>query len=232
MNLFHKIIIYFGTIVILISLVLSFKLRKKKELPAYFKFFYWIPFIALLISLNGVIGIDFNNFTDLVFYIFQHLFFLSEFTITCLFFYIILGPKNKLVTLAFSVATIFFVILLFNNGLDKASFQVYAAPGLAIFVLCMYYYYRLFDHDEKPILNLFTTPTFWIVTGLFFFSAITLPLFAIQEYIFYKFGYRIATYVIAFVNIFGIIKHLFFIKAYRCAAKMQVEESKIIIDDV
>lgn len=233
MNDFHKIIVYIGTVVILVSFIYAFALRKKKELPGYFRFFYWIPFLALLASANSIIGIKYlSKSTSLIFFSLQGLLFLAEFSITCYIFYTIFSKKNKLAIIVFFIAMLFCGVLLFINGVDKVFFQLYTAPGLAIFILCMYYYYRLFDHDEKPILNLFKTPTFWIITGLFFYSALTFPLFAIYEYFVYKFGYKVGLYIVDAANVLVMVKHLFLIKAYRCAAKMEEAESKIIIDDV
>jgi len=127
------------------------------------------------------------------------------------------------VDIVFFIAILSFGLLLWANDLNRVLLQLHALPYFATFILCMYYYYKLFDDEEKPIVNLLKSPSFWIVTGLFFFSCITLPLFAILEYFYYKFGYRAAVYLLSFANLFIIIKHLFFIKAYRCAAKSNAE---------
>ena len=223
MSNFRLIVVFIGTAVLVVSFILAFMLRKKKGLPPYFKFFYWIPLAAILLSINTISTLYFRKFPVLLFTCSRHLFFLVDFSITCLFFQTIFSRKNKLVAIVFFIATISFGLLLWANDLNRPLLQLHALPYFAIFILCMYYYYQLFDDDEKPIVNLLKSPPFWIATGIFFSAVVHFPLFALHPYIYYKFGRMASDYAISFGNIFIIIKHLLFIKAYRCAAKSAVE---------
>jgi hypothetical protein len=223
MTNFKSIVIFIGTAVLVVSFVLAFKLRKKKGLPPYFKFFYWIPLAAILLSINTISSLYFKKFPNFVYYCFQHLFFLVDFSLTCLFFQTIFGRKNKLAAIVFFITITSFGLLLWVNDLNRVLLELHALLCFAIFILCMYYYYKLFDDDEKPIVNLLESPPFWIVTGLFFSAVVGFPLYALYPYLYYKVDYKISSYAISFANIFIIIKHLFFIKAYRCAAKSDVE---------
>jgi hypothetical protein len=76
MSNFRLIVVFIGTAVLVVSFILAFMLRKKKGLPPYFKFFYWIPLAAILLSLN-IISIYFQTIHQTLYIIvLQHLFFL------------------------------------------------------------------------------------------------------------------------------------------------------------
>ncbi len=214
---------FIGTFVLLISFILAFKLRKKNNLPVYFKFFYCVPLMAVLVTINGLIGVYFKKFTDPVFFTFQHFFYFLEFLITCLVFYKIFKQKRLFYIVVFSITITFLSLFLLNSEFNKVLLQLYAILSLAIFALCINYYYSLFEEDEKPVLDLLKSPSFWIVTGLFFFSAISLPLFAVQEYFSNRFGHILGNYILSSINLFVIVKHIFFIKACRCVGGMNVE---------
>lgn len=66
-------------------------------------------------------------------------------------------------------------------------------------------------------------PSFWVTTGIFFFAVVNFPLFAVLLYIFSKFGATVGYTVLAIINIIIIIKHLFFIKAYRVTGNLPDE---------
>lgn len=88
-------------------------------------------------------------------------FFLILITATLAFFYIdIFNPPSK-----FTIIQIADLIITFEL--------------LFLAFLCIVYYYELFT--KKPILNLFQKPSFWIVTGLFFYTIIIVPFFAITN---------------------------------------------------
>ncbi|MBK7885345.1 MAG: hypothetical protein IPJ81_17355 [Chitinophagaceae bacterium] len=80
----------------------------------------------------------------------------------------------------------------------------------------LYYYYKLLNNAE-PTLKLWTDPTFWIVTGLFLYATITLPIFALKDYLLFNFGIYAAYYSFAFTNVIVIVEYLLFIKAFRAA---------------
>jgi hypothetical protein len=222
MNNFNYVVISIGTAVLLVSFILAFMLRKKKGLPGYFKFFYWIPLIRLLISINSFLYLLFTAYGNTASSFFKNIFYLALFCFSSLFFYEIFKKKgiSRVIKITFLiiVAMIFFLLLI--NDFRYGLYNLYAVINFMIFIFCIYYFYNFFD--SKQTFNLLNDSTFWIVNGFFLYACIDLPLFAILYYV-VKINKNLGYNLLAVINIVIIIKHLFFIKAYRCAAKSGVE---------
>ncbi|MBK7885344.1 MAG: hypothetical protein IPJ81_17350 [Chitinophagaceae bacterium] len=213
-----KIIVVAGTVVLLIAFILAFKLRKRKDLPIYFSFFYWIPFNRLLISLNTFLGSIFKIVNQHNFIFFQNWLNLAEYLLVSLFFFKLFkkGNINILIKIIFIVILALIAFLFYINDLYSWLPELYSVYNFGIFIFCLYYYYKLIN-DAEPTLKLWADPTFWIVTGLFLYAAITLPLFALKDYLWANFGVLVAYITFVITNVIIIVEYLLFIKAFRAA---------------
>jgi hypothetical protein len=85
-------------------------------------------------------------------------------------------------------------------------------------VFCIYFYHKLFK--DLPTKNIKSEPSFWIVTGLFFYSCLSVPFYTLNEYMRSSFTRIVYTNIFSISNILIIIMHLFFIKAYICTIRL------------
>jgi hypothetical protein len=105
-------------------------------------------------------------------------------------------------------------ILLFT---DSVTYQVlenlYIIEDLFLLIPCVVYFVELFR--SPPILKLLDEPSFWVVTGLFFFVVFTLPVTLLSGYL-KKLSYELYVHFYAIVYLSYILLFLMICKAYLC----------------
>ncbi|MBS1509853.1 MAG: hypothetical protein JST86_03380 [Bacteroidetes bacterium] len=215
---FLKIEIYIGTIIILISFLFIIKVEKKYALPSHLRYFYFYALIALLRSAYTVINGIYLKLPPTVSIIVEDLLALFDFFFWGSFFSrLFIDRINKrVVRITFGVFLTILVTAIILNNLRTNNFKIIAVANLCFVVYCIIYYLDLFK--TNPNRNLKSDATFMIVSGLFFYSAVSLPLAPIIDYFknsntkFYPLSYAIA----GVVN-FGIITmYLLIIKGFSC----------------
>jgi hypothetical protein len=151
----------------------------------------------------------------------DHIFTLVELLVFADFFkkIIINEKKQKLIQLVTILFTIFFTcsfilgIEEFRDIKHTSINTVYTVEGIILIFFCSLYYHQLFS--ELPILKLTTEPSFWISTGLFFFTCCTLPYSLVENYL-------VRNYELVGINFFSIflifysLLFIMIIKAYLC----------------
>lgn len=218
--MFNNIVIWVGSIIIIISFILSIHISIKKDKPLYLKYFFFIPLIALLITINTITDKYFHIVDKEVFYIIQMLITFFDLLVWIHFFLQINNNKSD----AILIKTIFFVIYLLTsamfitNEFSKPNFQIICIFNIGKSILCIHYYYKLFQ--KPPIDNLNKNPAFWIINGLFFYSCISIPFFSFQNFFMNQLSEMLSLDFIIFSNILIIIMHLFFLKAFSCSIKV------------
>jgi len=144
----------------------------------------------------------------------QNILLIADFIFWGVFFFRLLRQKIKILQFLFILCLTITILLRFINGFDKAGFEIYAITNFGKALFCLFYYIELFK--TKPKLILKNEPAFWIVSGLFFYSCVSLPFYAIYEFIHARFPISISKNLFSLTNIAIILMHILFIKAYLC----------------
>lgn len=84
---------------------------------------------------------------------------------------------------------------------------------------CFVYYYELFQND--PVINLHQRPSFWIVTGIFFYAVISIPYYTLDSFVNNLHPRWRVTYLLFFCIPFA-INFIFLTKAFLCKKKLTI----------
>lgn len=214
MSILNNIITLIGSSVILI--VFIFSLLKFKNNKDYMRTFSFCILIALIVSINTICGRMLNLYPTSIFSVIQNIFILLDLTCWGLFFLRLLKDKSvyhKIKNLfIFSLAIA--ISFLCYNGLTNSNIHVLALLNICKTIFCLFFYLNLLKNVADK--NLLLEPCFWVVTGLLFYSCLSLPFYALRNYIILEFQRTIADNIFSISNILVIIMYLFFIKAYTC----------------
>ena len=201
-----------------ISFLFSLKLVKNKNIVPYMKGFYWYHFVGIVIgviTVSELIWTEKASFSVLL----NNLSIFFHYTFLCNF--IKKATPNKSNPVLYTLVGIYIigsiVLLGFYLNFDFTK-QVNFAFSIAHFILflyCVIYYLQLLNNIPQVIL--LKEPAFWVVTGVFFSSSLTIPIAFASNY----FGFNYLGKYVFIINILlvmpYIILHLFFIKAILCS---------------
>lgn len=218
MHSLYDIIIWIGTGFIIISLLFSFFFCDSRKYH-YLTHFYLITLITFLTSLNAIFGFLLHYYTKTYFISCQNILFILD-AIFWYFFFIALLKFNLFTIKKIMLFLIVLIIVLrVYTGVSSPNFQVHAFSNLVKLILCLLYFNELFKTNLR--LDLKSDPAFWIVTGLFFYCAVSFPVYAIHDHLKEKLGNALAGNIFATTNIAIIIMHLLFIKACICSIQVR-----------
>lgn len=210
----NSIVILFGTGVIIISFVFSLLIRKYKI--GYMQWFFICPLIALFSSINSIYSLFFPAYHMGFMYTVQSFFFVLDFIFWYAFFNRILNNQNetkKLKILLFATL-ILVVYLIFFSSAGRQNLHVLALTVTCKAIFCLLFFHNLIKNLIYK--NITKEPAFWIVTGLFFYSSLSLPFYGLHSYIKMHFSLIISSNIFSVSNMLIIVMHFSFIKAYTC----------------
>jgi len=204
-------------IFILISAVVGFIVLGKGGLPIYMKllpFFLLLTFILEVIGwqmgLQGINNTIYYNFYSILFFIYYlyiiHQLLRSGWVKRILLFCMIGYPL-------LSMINIFFL-----QGPHVFHTMTYSVGSLLTIIFCVYFFYELFRIPHS--INLKTHPGFWIVTGLLFFNACSLPFIGLANYI-YQFSPLLISKLQFILSFLNILLYLLFTIAFLCRLSFQ-----------
>lgn len=112
--------------------------------------------------------------------------------------------------------TFAFLLRTDNNNVRYTTFLINTFEFILLLPPCLYYYYQILTFPSNTNLNLSERPSFWIITGIFFFCIISIPYYLLTTYMSktnneFKNIAILALYYLPFS-----INFLFLIKAFRC----------------
>ncbi len=138
-----------------------------------------------------------------------------------MFFSSVFDNKSDTIKLkiAFFITFCFALFSYFYNPLDKPNLHTLSIFNICKTIFCIYFYYDLFR--KPPYQKIKSEPSFWIITGLFFYSCLSMPFYALNDYLRAEFPATISENLFTISNIMIIIMHLFFIKAYLCTLRLR-----------
>ena len=124
---------------------------------------------------------------------------------------------------SFVLFTAFFVMLILFDRRDSYRYIsgiVGAVEFLLLLVPCFAYYFQLFSITTSE--DLLKKPSFWIVTGIFFYSAISIPYYLIGNFLQvnkYHFTTQLTTFMFYIPFSFNL---LFLTKAFLCKKPLTI----------
>lgn len=219
MHTLNEIILWVGTFVILISFILALILPL--NLKQYMKGFLYCPLIGLLVSINSINAIIFFLYANSINFFIQSFLQLCDLVFWLYFFKKVLKRNYKAskIDLIFIFTLIVSIYILYFNRTSVSNLHINALCNLCKSIFCILFYNSLFR--DLPDKNILKEPSFWIVTGLIFYSCLSLPFYALNSYIREQFVPIIASNIFSISNMLIIIMHLFFIKAYICTIQLR-----------
>jgi len=133
-------------------------------------------------------------------------------------FQVIQSPLiKKIVIMLACLFAVFFVQYAVQKGLGDFNDIAVVLESVIIIIPCLTYFRELFARDE-PV-NLVREPSFWMVTGIFFYLATIIPLYMTRSYLFAH-GLSGVAKSLSSINNFALsITYLLFIRGYTCRIK-------------
>lgn len=185
------------------------------------KVFFVCIVIALLVSVNSIFGLFLPKYNLKICFFIQNILFLLDLFFWGLFFLKVLRDKKsqRIMKVLFAITFSIAAFILYINGMAKVNLQALAVINICKTIFCILFYHHLFKIIS--IQNLFKDPLFWIVTGVIFYSCLSLPFYGLNNYIKLQFPPLIATNIFSISNMLIIIKYLFFIKAFLCTINLR-----------
>ena len=220
MTKLNDIVIWSGTLIILISFLLASFVSRTYCTRPYMKLFFLYPLISLVISINTIFNRIFYLYSYETGFFIQFLLLILDLIFWSFLFTTILKNTidSKNIKTIFYITSLFIISLLFFSTLSNSNLHVISLINLCKTIFCIFYYRRLLKN--LPTQNLILEPSFWIVAGVFFYSCLSIPLYALHDYIKLNFTLIISKNIFIISNIFIVVMHLFFIKAYICTTRL------------
>lgn len=214
------ILYYIQSVVILISFLFSLKLIKNRSIPKYMYRFYWYNIVAILVTLFFLLQLHFFGKLNLALGL-NNISVLFHFTFLSFFVIKVIPNHNKKALLFLKL--IYFVIVFFtikffiNTNITKQINAAFSIINLGLFIFTLTYYFQLLN--TTPKFNLLSEPSFWVITGIFFSSALLFPVSTALDYLPVNSIKNNLFIINLALSIPCILFHLFLIKAFICSIK-------------
>jgi hypothetical protein len=204
----------------ILAIVLGLMYQRKNKVRQFFLLFILVDFtvLNLLFYLDYFSGIERKVYNKSV-CMFNSFCYLSEFLAYYYFFLHTL--KNDRIKAFLRITGIVFILMvilhwsnvfIFNIRPAKTMYYLGAIEYLFFLAPCLVYFYELFT--IRSLQNLFQRPLFWITTGIFFISLLSIPYYTISSYLdSYQSQYFNSLNVILFILPLG-FTFLFLSKAF------------------
>lgn len=217
MGVFHKIVVFIGTAVILVTLLVAVTSRRRTSTPSYLKWFYLYPLLLLLTSFN-TITIDVIRPSFIVYMpAIEKIIATLNFIFFALFFYLSQSDthvKNLIGTIALVFLLFTAPVALFLSQEVLLHYYFRAYHNLGVLCFCLLYLYAMFNSSSEILLKY--EPTFWITMGIFFYVSVTIPIFLSYYYLASNQYADLLRILFPLTNISIIIMNVFFIYGHLC----------------
>lgn len=153
------------------------------------------------------------------------LFALVEFSVFSYFFSRIL--RSRLLKLSMFFAGIIFLLVCFlyaiavfrsdlsSEEILRYSFRINVLEFVFLFLACLLFFYELLNDNSHDKSRLAEHPSFWISSGVFFYSIVSLPYFLIADELFY-YNKNVYTILVAVHYVSTSMLFLCLAKAFSC----------------
>lgn len=129
----------------------------------------------------------------------------------------------KTLRVIFSIIIVSFMVTEFSfltNRYSYVSLLIGAIEFLFLLFPCLIYFYELLKN--APTISLYRRPSFWIVTGICFYSGISIPYYLLNRFVFsnqYEYRYLMG---LLFFNIPFILNFIFLTRAFLCKKTLTI----------
>lgn len=194
---------------------------RKDKTTLFFLFYLIVDFSVLILYCYAILSAHVSNVRNLIF-MSNTIISLVELLTYYHFFLNLIRDRmvvkimKLLRTLFVSTIIIFAIpessVLISHN--DYSSSILTVIEFLLLLVPCFVYFYELFKID--PIINLSKRPSFWIVTGIFFYTLISIPYYLLIRFVSNNvYEYRHILDLVLYYAPFS-ISFIFLTKAFLC----------------
>ncbi len=167
-------------LVTLVALVFSVRYYQRYRHLRVFAFYIFISLLIDIADIWKLTSSGLNQETNTILRIFDNVFLVFEFLVFSLFIlYCVRGRSRKLTVkiIIFLFLGLVFLISAVINSNFVLSFKTAIAESILLVFPCLIYYYELFITVTNRPLN--SDPSFWVITGIFFLNACSIPLLLI-----------------------------------------------------
>jgi len=172
----------------LIAVITGLLFVRKDKAGVFFLVYLFFDFFVLLVDCYIELSTNTSAKTSSFIFLTNTLVSLVELLVYYYFFFKIIHSRvviklmKVLVTVFFSIVLVF-ITTEFSFLTPRYSY-ISKIIGVIEFVFlllpCTVYFYELLKND--PIVNLYQRPSFWIVTGIFFYAVISVPYYLIDRF--------------------------------------------------
>lgn len=210
----------------LITIIIGLISVRNQKIGRLFIFYTFFDVLILLLAFylashNSPIKSKFSSYTN-------SLIAAVELTVYYFFFFKVLNNQSvkkllKVLLLAYIALLSFFLATRFSFLTNRFSYVSYVLNTIEfLFILppCLVFFFEIVNTESK--LNLLERPSFWIVTGIFFYALISIPYYLLSRYIdisHFKFKNVLGA---TLFNIPYAINFLFLIKAFLCKKNLTI----------
>lgn len=126
----------------------------------------------------------------------------------------------NIVWLAFFCVCLYFLSVIFRGNISVAqlmqtSYLINCIEFFVLLTFCLLYFYTLLTKNIDNTVALIQSPSFWIISGLFFYSSVSLPTLLIAEELYPR--YRNLYFLMGTIHYLSIsILLLCITKAFKC----------------
>jgi len=214
MNTLNNIIIWIGSGLVFSSFIISVLMPTQKKI--YMKGFFFCPFIACLISINSISSRFYFLYSMQVNFLIQIILLLCDLIFWGVFFHRLINMRKESIKIVVFSSIIFLISVytLYFNNTYTPNLHIHALSNCVKVIFCVLFFSKLFK--EILFKNILKEPSFWIVSGLMFYSSISIPFYALNNYIMQNFAIELAYTFFSISNMLVIIMHFFFIKSFLC----------------
>ena len=220
--LFRDIVTFTGTGIIITALLVSLLSINNDFAKNHFKPIQFFILIGLLISINTIQFSHFRIIKSKDTFFIHGILSILQVLLLGIFLLKTIENRKQLVSgelILFATISIE-LFLVFKNylmgSLKNTSIYVHHTLGnLALIFLCIQFYKDLFK--TKQGVRIINSPTFWVVSGIFFYNTISSPIYGLFNFIPESQGFKSLKWILFQVsNISLIVCYFSIIKAYLC----------------
>lgn len=214
---FHQIILFIGSIVLLVAFILSLNIGRRYTNLEPLNNFFIILFISLCLTINTIFtnvlkyySVEVGGLLETVLMMFDFLFWV--------YFFSVLGIKftsNKIYKSAlFAFLTLMFALIFINYGTTKFYHYSISFFFLAEIIFCILYINRIFSEPSNQMLT--KNPIFLIVTGLLIKCVVGIPTLLASEIMFVGNNSKFYMIIFPISNVAILFMYGQFIHAFIC----------------
>ncbi len=206
-----------------IAFLSSLTLYLRKDRETYLRYF---PLFLFAVCAQEAI----SEYRESI-HILNNLFYYNPYTILvcCYYFltiyWIIHNKKVKKIIIYILIIypVIAAVNILFIQKVNSFHTITYSIGGLIIVLLCVYYFFELFQATAN--VNLLRQPSFWICSGLLFYYSCSFPLYGLNNFLIQSASLTVIKNLIFVFQILDVLLYLSFTIAFLCRLRVRKSTS-------